>query len=177
MSVLLAMSQHETPEDFWSLTVVWSHWSSWNGRAVRDLCDLLCFVLIQLFIHLGTLATENHHLKTLSSPLKTVMQGVRCGNTCKPKTWFCPMFNVYHLQWDCLKVGGGQCSPGRGTILLDTHIQTCRSFWSFLLSRFGVLVTKSFSMLLRDNWLQNENASRKENIHVPGEEKKRGNVE
>ena len=67
--------------------------------------------------------------------------------------------------------GGEPCSPGRGTILLAAHIQTCRSFWSFLLSRFGVLVTKSFSMLLRDNQLQNENASRNENIHVPGGKK------
>lgn len=35
----------------------------------------------------------------------------------------------------------------------QSHIHTCRSFWSFLLSRLGVLVTKSFSMLLKDNQL------------------------
>ena len=35
-----------------------AHWSSWISRGLRDLWDLLWFVLIQLFIHLGTLATE-----------------------------------------------------------------------------------------------------------------------
>jgi len=35
-----------------------AHWSSWNGRGLHSLCDLLQFILIQLFSHLGTLATE-----------------------------------------------------------------------------------------------------------------------
>ena len=35
-----------------------AHWSSWIGRGLHDLWDLLQFVLIQLFVHLGTLATE-----------------------------------------------------------------------------------------------------------------------
>ena len=35
-----------------------AHWSRWNGRSLHDPWDLLWFILIQLFIHLGTVATE-----------------------------------------------------------------------------------------------------------------------
>ena len=35
-----------------------AHWTSWNIRGLHDSWDLLQFILIQLFIYLGTLATE-----------------------------------------------------------------------------------------------------------------------
>ena len=55
----LSVRPPKTPEvSSCALKSLAAHGSSWNGGALHDLCDLLRFVLIQLFIHLGTLATE-----------------------------------------------------------------------------------------------------------------------
>ena len=110
---------------------------------------------------------ENRHLETLSSPLKRVMQGVRCGNTCKPKIWFCPMFTVYHLQWDCLKAGAGghallgeepsywtrtyrpaglfgpSCSPGL-EFLSQSHSACCWETISFRMRMLAEMKTYMF---------------------------------
>ena len=64
MSVLLVMSQWWDPWRFLrSLAELCSHWlptgPAGMAGSLHDLCDLLLFVLIQLFIHLGTVATEH----------------------------------------------------------------------------------------------------------------------
>ena len=63
MYVMLAIFQRRDPpkkSEVSSQVLKWldTHLSSWNGRGLHDLWGLFPFVLIQLFIHLGTLATE-----------------------------------------------------------------------------------------------------------------------